>query len=208
MQPTLAIALIVELAINKLLYAENDDHQVKSARSRLNEKVLQVEIESLSQPLIIVFSPRQVDVLSLWSGDIDCTVKAPLKVFLTLRKRKDIAELIRSHQLHVEGDTDVLQRLIALIELVDWDVADTLSPLVGDAAAYGISHHLHSLSAFAVNVFNKQENNFKDAVKEEWLMLPNPLELAYLSDGIAELARDVDAIANRLEKLNSDDEAR
>lgn len=209
MRSNLAVTTCVELVLNKVLFSTGmSDHHIKSARYRLNGKVVCVEIKELSQPITIVFSCQQVDVLSNWAGDIHCTIKAPLNVFLKLRDRQKIPSLIRAHELDVDGDTDVLQQIVALGELVSWDIADCLSPYIGDVAAYGVSHHFHLTASFIQNLLNKQENNFKEVIKEEWLMLPNPLELSYLNDRVAEFACDVDAIARRVEQLNSDDDSR
>lgn len=209
MRSILLVTTIIELALNKLLFnADDDDRQIKSARHRLNGKALRVEIEELSHPIIIVFSRRQVDVLSNWEGNVHCTIKAPAKVFLKLHQRQNIPALIRAHELDVDGDTDVLQQFVALGELVNWDIADTLAPYIGDVAAYGASRQIHLTASFFKNLFNKQENNFKEVVKEEWFMLPNPLELAYLSERIADFSRDVDAISNRVEKFTPDDDSR
>ena len=208
MRSNLAVTACIELALNNLLFSTGmSDHHIKSARYRLNGKVVRVEIQELPQPIIIVFSRQQVDVLSNWAGEAHCTIKAPLAVFLKLRVRQNIPSLIRAHELDVSGDTDVLQQIVALGELVNWDIADCLSPYIGDVAAYSVSRHLHLTASFIQNLFNKQESHFKEVMKEEWLMLPNPLELSYLNDRVAEFACGVDAIARRVEQLNLDDDS-
>lgn len=209
MRSILAVTTIIETALNKLLFsAANSDHQIKSARYRLTGKILRLNIKELSQPVTLVFSQRQVDALGNWGGDVHCTVTAPLSVFLKLRSNQNIPALIRTRQLDVEGDMKVLQQLVTLIELVNWDPADTLAPYIGDIAAYSVSHNLHCTASLLKHAFDKNDANFRQAVKEEWLMLPNPLELADLSDRIAELANEVDAISNRVEKLNTHDDSR
>lgn len=209
MRSILAVTAIIEVVLNKLLFTANDDdYQIKSARYRLNGKVLRVEIEELSQPVTLIFSQRHVDVLANWAGDIHCTIKAPASVFLKLRDNQKIPALIRAHELEVEGDTQVLQQIVALNELIDWDLADPLSPYIGDVAAYSVSHNIQSAASFIKNLIDKQQANFKEVLKDEWLMLPNSLELVHLSDSIAELVHDVEAISNRVEKLNSNDDVR
>ena len=59
----------VENLLNSFLYRAP---ALKSARTRLQGKVLRVELKGFSTPLVLVFSERQVDVLGAWEGEADC----------------------------------------------------------------------------------------------------------------------------------------
>ncbi|STF89761.1 sterol-binding domain-containing protein [Escherichia coli] len=126
----------IESLLNTFLYRSP---ALKTARSRLLGKVLRVEVKGFSTSLILVFSERQVDVLGEWAGDADCTVIAYASVLPKLRDRQQLAALIRSGELEVQGDIQVVQNFVALADLAEFDPAELLAPYTGDIAAEGIS---------------------------------------------------------------------
>ena len=125
----------IESLLNTFLYRSP---ALKTARSRLLGKVLRVEVKGFSTSLILVFSERQVDVLGEWAGDADCTVIAYASVLPKLRDRQQLAALIRSGELEVQGDIQVVQNFVALADLAEFDPAELLAPYTGDIAAEGI----------------------------------------------------------------------
>lgn len=115
----------IESLLNTFLYRSP---ALKTARSRLLGKVLRVEVKGFSTSLILVFSERQVDVLGEWAGDADCTVIAYASVLPKLRDRQQLAALIRSGELEVQGDIQVVQNFVALADLAEFDPAELLAP--------------------------------------------------------------------------------
>ena len=88
----------IEGALNAFLYR---DRALKSARQRLQGKVLRVALREFSTPLILIFSERQVDVLGQWEGETDCSVTTRLSVLPELRNRQQLTALIRRGDLEV-----------------------------------------------------------------------------------------------------------
>ncbi len=109
----------IETAINALLWREK---ALKPARQRLIGKVLRIELKEFSSPLVLVFSERQVDVLGAWEGEADCTVITRLSVLPQLRNRQQLTALIRNNDLEVQGDLQVVQNLVSLADLAEFDV--------------------------------------------------------------------------------------
>ncbi len=122
----------IETALNTFLWR---DKALKPARQRLLGKVLRVELKELSTPVVLVFSERQVDVLGAWEGDADCTVITRLSVLPQLRNRQQLTALIRSGDLEVQGDLQVVQNTVALCDLAEFDPAELLAPYTGDIVA-------------------------------------------------------------------------
>ena len=67
----------IKTALNTFLWR---DKALKPARQRLLGKVLRVQLQDFATPVVLVFSERQVDVLSAWDGEADCTVITRLSV--------------------------------------------------------------------------------------------------------------------------------
>ena len=184
----------IESLLNTFLYRSP---ALKTARSRLLGKVLRVEVKGFSTSLILVFSERQVDVLGEWAGDADCTVIAYASVLPKL------AALIRSGELEVQGDIQVVQNFVALADLAEFDPAELLAPYTGDIAAEGISKALRGGAKFLHHGIKRQQRYVAEAITEEWRMAPGPLEVAWFAEETAAVERAVDALTKRLEKLEA-----
>lgn len=115
----------LETALNHLLYR---DRGLKAARQRLNGRSLAMVLAELKQPIILIFSEQQVDVIGEWSDTPDCTVKTRLATLSKLRDRQQLTSLIRSGELEVEGDLQVVQQFSALLDLAELDPAEYLAP--------------------------------------------------------------------------------
>ena len=95
-----------------------------------------------------------------------------------LRDRQQLAALIRSGELEVQGDIQVVQNFVALADLAEFDPAELLAPYTGDIAAEGISKAMRGGA-------------------------PGPLEVAWFAEETAAVERAVDALTKRLEKLEA-----
>lgn len=188
----------IESILNTFLWRER---ALKPARQRLMGKVLRIELKEFSSPLILAFSEQQIDVLGAWEGEADCTVVTRASVLPQLRNRQQLTALIRSGDLEVQGDLQVVQNFVALADLAEFDPAELLAPYTGDIAAEGVSKLLRGGAAFLRHGFQRQQRYAAEALTEEWKLAPGPLEVAWFAEETAAVARSVDALMKRLEKL-------
>lgn len=188
----------VETALNSLLYR---DRALQTARLRLAGKVLGVSVRELDTPLFLVFSERQVDVLGHWEGAADCSVSTRLAVLPELRDRQQLTALIRSGDLQVEGDIQVVQQFVALIDLAEWDPADVLAPYTGDVVAQGVGMALHKGAGFLRAGLQRQQHYLAEALTEEWRLAPGSLEVAWFNEEADAVAREAESLEKRLEGL-------
>lgn len=192
------VSSAIERALNTFLYRER---ALKSARARLHSKVLRIVVQEFSSPFVLVFSERQVDVLGAWEGDADCSVITQLRVLPKLRDRQQLTALIRSGELEVQGDIQVVQNLVTLMDQAEFDPAEVLAPWTGDIAAEGISKLLRGGARFLQNGFRRQKHYVSEVLTEEWRVAPGALEVAWFAEETAAVERAVDALAKRLDKL-------
>lgn len=190
----------IESVLNTFLWR---DRALKPARQRLLGKVLRVDFNEFSSPLVLVFSERQIDVLGAWEGEADCTVITRVGVLPQLRNRQQLTSLIRSGDLEVQGDLQVVQNFVALADLAEFDPAELLAPYTGDVAAEGVSKVLRGGAKFLTRGFQRQQRYVAEAITEEWRMAPGSLEVAWFAEESAAVARAVDALEKRLEKLEA-----
>lgn len=188
----------VETAMNAFLWREK---ALKPARQRLIGKVLRVELQEFSSPLVLVFSERQVDVLGAWEGEADCTVITRISVLPQLRHRQQLTSLIRNNDLEVQGDLQVVQNLVALADLAEFDIAELLAPYTGDIVAEGVSKALYGGAKCLQKGAERQQRYIAEAITEEWRLAPGALEVAWFAEEVAAVEREVSDLIKRLDKL-------
>ncbi len=190
----------IEGALNAFLYR---DRALKSARQRLQGKVLRVALREFSTPLILIFSERQIDVLGQWEGETDCSVTTRLSVLPELRNRQQLTALIRRGDLEVEGDIQVVQNFASRMDLAEFDPAELLAPYIGDIAAEGLSKVFRSGARIVKKSVGRNQRYLAEAVTEEWRMAPGSLEVAWFAEETDALARSLDALISRLDTLEA-----
>lgn len=188
----------IESVLNVFLWR---DRGLKAARQRLLGKVLLIELKEFAAPLVLVFSEQQLDVLGEWEGEPDCRVITRLAVLPKLRDRQQLTALIRSGELEVQGDLQVVQNWVALTDLAEFDPAELLAPYIGDVAAEGISKVFRGGGKLLKKGFNRNQQYLAEAITEEWRVAPGPLEVAWFAEETAAVERAVNALSTRLDKL-------
>ncbi|MDQ9130241.1 SCP2 domain-containing protein [Serratia fonticola] len=189
---------VLETSLNSLLFR---DRSMKAARQRLAGKVLRIELQELSSPLVLLFSEQRVDVLGQSEDSADCKVQTRVPVLLKLRDRQQLSPLMRSGELIVEGDIKVVQQLVGLLDLAEWDPAEWLAPYVGDIAAQGVSQIVGKGLGLLKSGLQSQQRYVAETLTEEWRMAPGPLEVVWFNEEVDATVRSVDALIARLDKL-------
>lgn len=189
---------VLETSLNSLLFR---DRSMKAARQRLAGKVLRIELQEFASPLVLIFSEQRVDVLGQSEDSADCTVQTRIPVLLKLRDRQQLSPLMRNGELIVDGDIQVVQQLVGLLDLAEWDPAEWLAPYVGDIAAQGITQVLAKGGGLLKAGLQRQQQYVAETLTEEWRLAPGPLEVVWFNEEVDAVARSVDALLARLEKL-------
>lgn len=189
---------LLETSLNSLLFR---DRSMKAARQRLVGKVLRIELQQLSSPLVLVFSEQCVDVLGESEEVADCTLKTSIPVLMKLRDRQQLSPLIRSGELIVDGDIQVVQQLVGLLDLAEWDPAEWLAPYVGDIAAESLGQAVSKVAGLLKSGWHNQQAYVAQTLTEEWRIAPGALEVVWFNEEVDTVARHVDALIARIDKL-------
>lgn len=190
----------LETALNRILYC---DRSLKAARQRLVGKVLTLRLQELDFPVVLVFSELQLDVLSDWQDSSDCTVTLSVSTLPKLRDRQQLTHLIRSGELNVDGDLQVVQQFSALMDLAELDPAEYLAPWMGDIAAQGVSQAAQQALAFVQKRVLRRRDDLGQVLTEEWRVAPGALEQAWFSDEVEAMERSLNAFEARLAQLEA-----
>lgn len=196
----LLVTATLETALKRLLY---QDGLMKPARQRLKGKVLRFELAELDSPVVLVFGETQVDVLAAWDGTADCTLRTHLSALPALRRRQQLPLLIKQGSLDVDGDLQVMQQFVALLDMTEVDPAELLAPYLGDIAAEGLTQKLNSHARGLRRRLREQQIWLGQAVTEEWRLSPSSLEQAWFCDEVDAIDRAGAVLTARLAKLES-----
>ncbi|MBX9447424.1 ubiquinone biosynthesis protein UbiJ [Dickeya chrysanthemi] len=194
--PVLTAAL--ETALNQLLFR---DRSMKAARQRLHGKTLRVEVAELDTPLVLIFSEYRLDVMSQWAAQPDCLLQTHLSALMKLRDRQQLSALMRSGDLVLEGDIQVAQQFVTLLDLAEFDPAEWLSPWLGDVAAEGVSQVAGKVAGTLMRSVCRQQQALSETITEEWRLAPGKLEGLWFADEVDALAQSVEALSARLAKM-------
>lgn len=188
----------LETALNQLLFR---DRSMKAARQRLQGKTLRIEVAELDTPLVLAFSEHHLDVLNQWDDRSDCLLKTRLAALMKLRDRQQLSALMRSGELVLEGDLQVAQQFVGLLDLAEFDPAEWLAPYLGDIVAEGMTQAARKAAGVVVRTLRRQPRELAETIVEEWRLLPGKLEGHWFEDEVAVLTQAADALAGRLAKL-------
>lgn len=196
----LLLTATLETALKRLLY---QDGLLKPARQRLKGKVLRFELAEMDSPVILVFGETQADVLAAWDGPADCTVRTRFSALPALCRRQQLPLLIKQGSLEVDGDLQVVQQFVALLDMTEVDPAELLAPYLGDIVAEGLTQKLHAHGRGLRRRLSERQTRLGLAVTEEWRLSPSALELAWFNDEVDALDRAQAVLTARLAKLES-----
>ncbi|PWC19822.1 hypothetical protein DDT52_10725 [Brenneria roseae subsp. roseae] len=197
---TSVLTATLETALNQLLFR---DRSMKAPRQRLQGKTLQIELSELDAPLVLVFSELRLDVISQWEEPADCQLKTRLSVLMKLRDRQNLSALMRSGDLVIEGDIQVAQQFIVLLDLAEFDPAEWLAPYVGDIVAQGLSQTAQKTLRLFSRTLCRRQHVLSETITEEWRLAPGKLENAWLHDEITALETSAERLSERLAKLET-----
>lgn len=191
---------LLETSLNNLLFR---DRSMKAARQRLVGKSLRVELQEFPSSFVLLFSEQSVDVLGQSEYHADCTVKTRVPVLLKLRDRQQLSSLIRNSELIVEGDIHVVQQLMGLLDLLQWDPGEWLAPYVGDIVAQSVTEALSKGAGLLKRALQHQQRYIGEALTQEWRLAPGALEVAWFNEEAEVMTNKVDALIARFNKLEA-----
>lgn len=193
-----AVATMLELLLNKLLFR---DPSMQAIPASLANNVLGIEIKELKTPLLLLFSPYHVDVLTHWEDPIDCTIKTGLSALTKLNDPQQLSSLIRDGQLIIEGNIKIAQQLAILLDFEQWDPTEYLVPYIGDIGAETVAQMLAKSHRFLTTQWKEHQRYWAEAITEEWKTAPPPLAVAWFSKEVDAVSQKIDRLSARLEQL-------
>ncbi|MEL0628036.1 ubiquinone biosynthesis accessory factor UbiJ [Psychromonas aquatilis] len=188
---------LLETGVNQL---HSLDSGAAVKRKQLNGVVVGVSLKEVNFPLYFAISEQQVDILHQFEGEPNCRIQVSLSALGKIQDNNELTNLIKTDQLEVEGDIQLVQQFAQLLTEMDIDWEEHLSHKVGDVIAHKLCYHAKSLSKESKNQFSKIEKQTALYLTEEIKLAPSALEVVYFCDQVSLLNEQTERLEQRIEK--------
>lgn len=197
MLPQFAFELI-ETTFNALL--KRSPHIELNLR-KLVGKVLKIELTSPKMDFFILFSENRTDWLGSYEGEVDCAVTLAFETLPKLADKQKLTELINNKLLVLNGDIQVLQHFTALLEQLEKDPAELLSPFVGDVVAQTSTDFVKKIFGKVKSQFEQNNQHLVENLMQERPVLVHRLQAVNFYDQVEELAQQAVKLEQKFAKL-------
>ncbi|QNS15434.1 ubiquinone biosynthesis accessory factor UbiJ [Mannheimia bovis] len=197
MFPQFAFGLI-ETAFNALL--KRSPHIEPNLR-KLAGKVLKIELTSPKIDFFILFGENRTDWLGSYEGEPDCSVQLVFETLPKLADKQKLTDLINNKSLVLNGDIQVLQHFTTLLEQLEKDPAELLSPFVGDVVAQISTDFAKKLFHKAKAQFTQNNQHLVGNLMQERPVLVHRLQALNFYDQVEELAQQAVKLEQKFAKL-------
>lgn len=188
---------LLETAVNKL---HQLDDSAELRRKQLDGTIVAVNLKELNKAFFFVISTQQIDILSCYEGQADCSIKLNLSALQELKNNHQLTHLIKTEQLEVEGDIQVVQQFAQLLTEMDIDWEEVLSEKIGDVLAHKLCYHLKKSQQGINQQIARIQDHSAQFVIEELKLAPGPLQVAYFCDQVSELEKQFNQLEARITK--------
>lgn len=183
MLPQLAFG-VLETAFNALIQRSP---QVLLPLRKLAGKSLHIELTSPVLHFYLIFSENRVEWLSVYEGEADCHVQLSFETLPRIADKAKLTELMNKKSLVLHGDIQVLQHFTALLDELEKDPAELLSPFVGDVMAQVSTDFAKKLIGKMKGQIAQNHQYMVDNLTHEYPVLVHRLQAIHFYDQVAEL---------------------
>lgn len=193
MLPQLALGG-VETAFNALIV--RSPHCLPILR-KLAGKSLKIQLTQPDLAAIVIFSEHRTDWLNHYADEVDCQITLQPNALPKLTDKSQLTALINHKQLILNGDIQVLQHFTTLLDSLEKDPAELLSPFVGDVLAQLSTNIAKGITNKIRQQFQQHQSQLVENLLNERPVLVHRLEAADFYDQVAELAQQADRLAQK-----------
>lgn len=170
--------------------------------SQQSEPAIGVKRGLLNFSFSLLFTKDHIDVFTDCADSADCTITTHLDTLLSLMiDRKKLPLFIREGQLMVEGDIQIIQQWMTLLDLVEWDIAEWLSPYCGDLTAETFKQLLYKGHTCTMSHLKRKTGYLAEAITEEWKLIPPSLAVKSFKEEVCAISLEVDALSARISRM-------
>ena len=187
------ITAALESALNR--YIELDADGI-SNMSRLQGKVIAIDILGLDMSLYIVPASQHIHVMSHYDGETDTRLRGAPFSLLKMGLGQNSENALFSGDVEIVGDTEAGQQFNQILQQLDIDWEEHLSHITGDVIAHQLGRGLRGLLRWGRQVEDSLLQDTAEYLEEEKLLVATKYEVEAFN-------RDIDVIRNDIERLQA-----
>ena len=133
-------------------------------------------------------------------NDPDICITGSLLTLARMAGNGDAAA-IRDGSLELIGDAETAQAFQELLSAAKPDLEESVSTIVGDAAAHGLGRFSRGVRRWARDARSTMSANIREYLQEESREVPSRYEVERFAAEVGELRDDVERLAARIQQL-------
>ena len=196
--PAAALSEAVGAAFRRL---SANDPAVAGSFSRLDGRILAVEIRGGGPRVMLRFHSTHAEVLGEQSAQFDVRICGSIADFIAYARASRRGESAGAGRIEISGDLQTAQDVQTLIGAIDLDIEEILARYIGGVAAHQIGRALHAVTDYGRNAVSRLEQDLSDYVRVEAGVLPTRREVDDQRRAAFELADDLARLEARLRRL-------
>jgi ubiquinone biosynthesis protein UbiJ len=189
----------LEIAINRYLRL---DPRALDGFAALSGRALAVELVGLSHTLRLDLSPDGVCLARSDDRAAEAVVRGTPGDLLSMLAASDASGRLFTGDVIIEGDTELVQRIKAIIDDMDVDWEEALSRLVGDPVAHQAGNLARGVASWQRTARHTLWQHLADYLVDEVRLVPRREEAASLSDSVDTLRDDLERLEKRVARLS------
>ena len=163
--------------------------------------VVEVQCSEPEFQCYVFLEKEGVRLAGYHEGETDAGIRGSIVALADLVAKRDQA-IDAVPGLESWGSTDVLNRLSAIHQSVEFDWETVLCRCFGDVGGHLLAKGFHFASSQAEKIKTAAADNLEGYLQEELRLLPSRNELAAFAADVAELKLAVDGLADTVNDLN------
>lgn len=170
---------------------------------KLNNKILAVHLQGFNIPLFFVFSTQRIDVLGAYEDTPNCSVTISPRVLLQMPSKAQLSSFLNDQSIQLQGDLQVLQDFVALLEFLEKDPAELLSTYIGDVPAQSAVNLLTKFVKTLRFKLQQSQQFWGERLTEEWQVISPSLAIADFCEQVDQLEKDTAVLEQKINVLLS-----
>lgn len=178
------------------------DPETKQSLSKIDGKVIRVEMTAPAITFHLSIADQNVDVMGQFDAEPDTTITGSANALLSLRSANDA---LYKGDVKISGDMQTGEKLRHIIEAIDIEPADVLAPITGDTIAHQLGRAGKQFGLWANDAGNSFKRNSSEYLQEEAKLLAPNSEIKRFCSNVEDLneaTERLDARIAQLEKAN------
>ncbi len=192
------ITAALEAALNRYIELDPDG---KAKMSRLQGKVIAIELSGLEMSVTVMPGSERVHVMSHYDGEVDTRLRGAPFSLLRMGLGKNSEEQLFAGDVEITGDTETGQLFNQILEQLDIDWEEHLSHITGDVIAHQIGRGLRSLMQWGHQIEDSLRQDTAEYLQEETQLVASRDEVEAFNQAIDTLRNDAERLQARWQRL-------